>query len=119
MLLLLFAPFGAQIYAVIYAAALGEPSAAQIKAGQNVNGVTAVWSGSVVAPTVTTVFDWPTLATGLTAGTSYRVSFVWSDGASDSNVVTSDAFSTDAAAVSGAQIFIPILRRRRRELAPS
>ena len=94
MLLTLLAPSsGPRIYAVIYASALAAPSAAQIKAGQNVNGVAATWAGSIAAPTSTQTVDWPSLATGLTAGTSYRVSTVWSDGTANSNVDTSEAWT--------------------------
>ena len=91
----------AYIYAVIYPSALGEPSAAQIKAGQNVNSSAATWAGSIASPTSTQTVDWPSLATGLTAGTSYKVSFVWSDGTLDSAPETSSAFSTTSAGVAG------------------
>lgn len=86
----------ATLYAVIYSSSLAQPTAAQIKAGQDANGSAATWAGSVTSPTTTQVFDWPSIATGLTSSTSYKVSFVWS-GATDSSVVTSAAFTTAAA----------------------
>lgn len=88
----------AALYAVIYASALAAPSAAQIKAGQNVNSAAAVWAGSVAAPTSSATFDWPSVATGLSPGTSYRVAFVWSDGVTDSNVAVSDPWTTQIGA---------------------
>jgi hypothetical protein len=97
MLILLFAPpppSGAQLYAVIYPSALSAPSAAQVKAGQNSGGGAAVWSGTTASPTSTGTFDWPSTATGLTSGTSYRVAFVWSNGTFDSNVAVSSPWVT-------------------------
>lgn len=85
---------GPRIYAVVYPSSLSAPSVAQIKLGQNVNGNPATWASSVSAPSATTTYDWPSLATGLTAGTSYKVSFVWSDGTADSAPETSSAFTT-------------------------
>jgi hypothetical protein len=90
------------LYAVIYADGTGAPSAAQIKLGTDAEGNPATWAGNVAAPTVTTApFDWPSLATGLTASTGYRIAFVWSDGTSDSNVVESARFDTLGSGISG------------------
>lgn len=77
----------------IYTAEKGAPSAAQIKAGQDVNGSAAAAAASEPSPTTTTTYDFAT-ATGLTAGTAYKVSFVWSDGTNNSTVVTSAAWAT-------------------------
>lgn len=77
----------------IYTADKSAPSAAQIKAGQDVNGSAAVAATSEPSPTTTTTYDFAT-ATGLTAGTAYKVSFVWSDGTNNSTVVTSAAWAT-------------------------
>lgn len=82
------------LYYVIYDSALGAPSAAQVKAGQNVNGVAAVASGSEVARTTTGEQVFASAATGLTQGASYKVALVWTDNASDSNVAVSDTFTT-------------------------
>lgn len=90
------------LYYVLYGFALGAPTAAQIKAGQNTNGVAAVASGNATGITTTQSPYTFGAATGLTGSTSYRVSFVWSDGTNDSNVVTSDAFTTSADIQSGA-----------------
>lgn len=86
------------VFYVIYASAGSAPSAAQVKAGQDATGSAAVAHGHEVARTTTgeQVFA---AATGLTAGTSYRVAFVWSDWTTDSNVAVSDAWSTTAAAI--------------------
>lgn len=90
------------LYYVVYGSALSAPSAAQIKAGQNVNGVAAVASGNATGITTTQSPYTFAAATGLTGSASYKVSFVWSDGSSDSNVVTSDAFTTLVDIQSGA-----------------
>lgn len=90
------------LYYVLYGSALGAPSAAQIKVGQNVNGVAAIASGNATSITTTQSPYTFGAATGLTGSTSYKVSFVWSDGTDDSNVVTSDAFTTSADIQSGA-----------------
>ena len=76
------------LYAVIGPnAGWTDPTAAEIKAGQLSGGGAATWAGSTTAPTVTTApFDWPSDATGLSASTSYRIAFIWSDGSSDSNI---------------------------------
>ena len=95
-LLPVVAPQGPRLYAVIYPSALSAPSAAQVKSGQDSGSAAATWAGSTAAPTASGVFDWPSAATGLAGGTSYRVAIVWSNGTSDSNVAVSDAFSTQA-----------------------
>lgn len=90
----------AQLYYVIYPSAGADPSAAQIKAGQQANGTPATAAGNELSPTVTTtpyIFTAP--AAGLTPSTSYKVAFTWSDGDADSNVSVSGAWSTLAAAV--------------------
>ena len=83
----------ATLYYVIYPSAQSAPSAAQVKAGQNSGGTAATASGTADARTTTgeQVFA---AATGLTASTSYRAAFVWTNGTSDSNVAVSDAFTT-------------------------
>ncbi len=85
------------LYAVIYADGTGAPSAAQIKLGLDAEGGAATWAGSTTAPTAAGTFDWPSLASGLTISTGYRVAFVWSNGTDDSNVVESARFDTLAA----------------------
>lgn len=82
------------LYHVIYPAAMSEPSATQIKAGQNASGGAATASGNAAASLAggEYIFD---VASGLSAATSYKASFVWSDGTENSNVVTSAAFGTD------------------------
>jgi len=87
-----------KLYYVIYPSAQSAPSAAQIKAGQNSSGASATASGWELARETTGEQIFASAASGLTAGTSYRVAFVWSDGTGDSNVVVSDAFSTTASA---------------------
>ena len=77
----------------LYTAEKSAPSAAQIKAGQDVNGDPAVEAGAEPAPTSTTTYDFAA-ATGLSAGTAYKVSFVWSNGTTDSTVVTSATWAT-------------------------
>jgi hypothetical protein len=78
-----------------------DPTAAEIKLGQLSGGGAATAAGNVAAPTSSTTYDFAA-ATGLTAGTSYRVAFVWSDSTSDSNVNVSDAFATLSGTVSAA-----------------
>lgn len=98
----------AGLYYVIYPSAEPAPSAAQIKAGQNSSGTAASASGAEPSRTTTGEQIFVSAASGLSASTSYKVSFVWHDGGAFSNVATSDAFSTAAppaefvAAVSGA-----------------
>jgi hypothetical protein len=72
-----------------------DPSVAEIKAGQLAGGGAATAAGDEDAPTGSTTYDFAP-ATGLTAGTAYRVAFVWSDGTNDSNVAVSSPFSTTA-----------------------
>lgn len=87
------------VFFVIYASAGSAPSAAQVKAGQDATSSAAVAHGHEVARTTTGEQVFADAATGLTAGTSYRVAFVWSDWTDDSNVAVSDAWSTTAAAI--------------------
>lgn len=70
------------------------PSSAQIQAGEDENGDPAVADGSQAA-----VSGGATIAsvTGLTAETTYWLHAVFVEGLSDSNVVTSNAFTTPAA----------------------
>lgn len=89
------------IYYVVYPAAESEPSAAQIKAGLRQSGSAAVASGVEPARSFDGEQVWQSLASGLTAGTSYDVSFVWTDGANDS-AVESGTFSTSAGGGEGA-----------------
>ena len=96
-LLLLFGGASARLYWVVQAAAVADPSAAQIVGGLDGSGAAAVDAGDEEAPSVTTnPFTFTTPATGLTAGTSYEIAFVWYDGANYSNVVVG-SFSTTAA----------------------
>jgi hypothetical protein len=81
-----------RLYAVIgLASGWTDPSAAAV-----VSGSGFAWSGNVVSPTSSQTFDWPTAATGLTAGTSYRLAVVWNDGTNSSTVAVSAPFSTVA-----------------------
>ena len=94
------------VYFVIYPAVESEPSAAQIKAGQRQSGSAAVASGVEPARSFDGEQVWQSLASGLTAGTSYDISFVWTDGANDSAVETG-TFSTSGGG--GAQTLTPAL----------
>ncbi len=85
-----------RLYYVVYPSALADPSAAQIKAGQDATSAAATAAGSEAAPTSSTTFTSSAAAAGLTSGTSYKVALVWSDGSSNSNVSVSSAFSTTA-----------------------
>lgn len=87
-------PSPPKLYYVIYASAGSEPSAAQIKAGQDATGSAAVASGNETARTTTGEEVFAAAASGLTPSTGYKVSFVWSDGTNDSNVVVTSAWST-------------------------
>lgn len=100
LLLLLNQPTTPRLYAVI-APDVGwaDPTDLQVIQGKDGNGNTATWAGSTPAPTSTTTFDWPSLATGLTSGVSYRVAVVWSDGTNTSNVAVSSAFTTTGGSV--------------------
>lgn len=82
-----------QLYYVIYTAEKGVPSAAQVKAGQDNTGSAAAKSGSAPAPTTTGAYDFPAV-TGLSVATAYKVSFVWSNGTTDSSVATSATWAT-------------------------
>ena len=79
------------LYVVVYSSALGEPSAAQIKAGQDATGGAAVFADS---KTVTVTGPETFNATGLAQDTGYKASFIWSDGTNDSNIVTTAEFVT-------------------------
>ena len=70
------------------------PTAAEIKASTLAGGGAATWAGVEEAPTVSGAYDLSTAAANLAPGVSYRVAFVWTDGANDSNVVVTDAFTT-------------------------
>lgn len=82
------------LYYVIYPSAKSAPSAAQIKAGNDVDDGPAAASGSEISPTTSQTYTFASAATGLSEGTSYRIAFVWSDGSDDSNVAVSDPWST-------------------------
>lgn len=84
------------LYYVVYPSAASEPSAAQVKAGQQQSGAAATAAGSETARTTTGEEVFAAAATGLTGGTSYKTSFVWSDGANDSAVHTTAAWTTAA-----------------------
>lgn len=97
LLLLLNQPTTPRLYAVIdLASGWTDPTATQVLNGKNGSGASAVWFGGVAAPTSTTTFDWPSLATGLTAGTNYRLAIVWYDGTNTSNVAISTSFTTSS-----------------------
>jgi len=82
----------ANLYYVVYPSSAGTPTAAQVKSGWV---GTAVTSATETSPTVTTTpFTFAADATGLTPATSYKLAVVWSDGATDSNVVESASFLT-------------------------
>lgn len=83
----------ATLYYVVYPSALGTPTAAQVKAGQNPSGAAATASGSETALTADGTQTWATLASGLTAATGYKIAFVWTDSGVDSGVVVG-TFST-------------------------
>ncbi len=70
------------------------PTAAQVKAGEDHTGAAAASSGSqAITSTGTKVVD----ATGLSPATAYYVHFMHEDDApSDSNVASTDTFTTDA-----------------------
>ena len=71
-----------------------DPSAAEVKLGQLAGGGAATASGNEAAPTSSQTYTFSSDATGLTANTSYRIAFVWSDGTDNSNVEVSDPFVT-------------------------
>ena len=84
---------GARLYYVVYPSAGSDPSAAQIKAGQDSTGANAVQWGVEAARTTTGVETFAVDAVYLTLGTSYKIAFVWSDGVTDSSISVG-AFST-------------------------
>jgi hypothetical protein len=85
--------WGPTVLYVIYPSAMSPPSVAQIKQGLNSAGAPATAAGWMADPHTGGEMTFPA-ATGLSPMTSYRVSFVWSDGVDNSNVVTSDPFTT-------------------------
>lgn len=99
-------------YFVVYPAVESEPSAAQIKAGQRASGSAAVAAGRMPAQEFNGIQSVEDLATGLTPGTTYDVSWVWTSGANDSNVNTG-SFTTDA---SGGGPVVPIFEMHYRRL---
>jgi hypothetical protein len=75
-----------------------QPSAAQIKAGQDHTGTAATFADSVTSPVVgANTFS----ATGLTANTAYWAYFIHTDGGSDDSNILSTDFSTLAAVSPG------------------
>ncbi len=90
----------ARVYAVIGPhAGWMDPTAAEIIAGTLSGGATAIWAGNYASPSVSGTYDWPSAASGLTAGTAYRVAVVWSDGHSTSNVGVGSFTTTSGAGV--------------------
>jgi hypothetical protein len=87
---------GATLYYVIGpSAGWTNPTAANVIAGQLAGGGAATAKGYEPAPLVTTSpFTFANTATGLTAGTVYKVALVWSDGIGVSNVEVSADFTT-------------------------
>lgn len=81
------------VYHVTYPSALGEPTATQIKAGQNASGGAATAADNDLAPPSGGEYVFEPTST-LASGTSYKASFVWSNGSDNSNVVTTTAWST-------------------------
>lgn len=82
------------LYSVVSTAATA-PSAAQIQAGQNHTGASAIWAGNqAISSTGAKTFS----ITGLTASTSYYAHFQHKDAANNnSTVVTSAQFTTGTA----------------------
>lgn len=72
-------PAGPKIFYVIYPSNLADPTAEQIKAGQDVNGNAAVKHGVELASDTDGEQIFEQVASGLTPGTSYKIAFVWSD----------------------------------------
>jgi hypothetical protein len=100
LLLLLGASSPPKLYWVVQAAAVADPSGAQVVAGLDGSGAAAVDAGEEDAPTITTApFTFTTPATGLSPGTNYEIAFVWYDGTNYSNVAVG-SFTTTSAAVS-------------------
>ena len=83
----------ATFYWIVQLAAVANPTRAQIVAGLNGAGAAAIASGSVADTGQASPVDAAADVTGLTAGTSYEVAWVWWDGSSESGVVVG-AFST-------------------------
>lgn len=81
------------LYVVVYASALGNPSAAQIAAGQDATSSAATWANGGATWTGSGQY---VDATGLSSGTSYKAAAaVYDSGtATYSNVVVSSAFVT-------------------------
>ena len=80
------------LYSIVSTSATA-PSAAQIQAGQNHTGASAVWSGN---QSVTTTGAKTFSITGLATGTGYYAHFQHKDAANNnSSVVTSTQFTTD------------------------
>lgn len=92
-------PEATTLYYVVYPSAGGEPTATQIKAGQDATGSAATASGNEAARDTSGEEVFASAAIGLSASTGYKVSLVWSDGTNDSNVVTSSEFTTAAAPI--------------------
>lgn len=86
------------LYAIVYDAALGPPSSAQLKIGNASNNIAAAWSASTALPLISTVFDWPTIASGLSSG-DYRVALIASDGVNDTNLVYSGIYNITGASI--------------------
>lgn len=74
-----------------------DPTAAEVIAGRLAGGGAATWAGNYIAPSADGTYDWPSVATGLAAGTTYRVAVVWTDGVTTSNVGVG-SFTTTAGA---------------------
>ncbi len=103
-LLLLFNGASPKLYWVVQAAAVADPSAAQVVSGLDGSGAAAVDAGDEDSPTVTTApFTFAVDAAGLTPGTNYEIAFVWYDGANYSNVAVG-SFATTAGGSSIAAI---------------
>jgi len=88
----------ATLYYVIYPAAHGVPTAAQVLAGQGPTGAAATASGTETANSSAGEQVFATPASGLSGSTAYRIAFVWTDGTNTSEVATSDAWWTGASA---------------------
>lgn len=99
LLLLLGAAPPPRIYFVIGPdAGWSDPTGAEVVAGQLSGGGAATAFDDEESPLVTTApFTFTSPATGLTAGTAYRIAFVWFDGTDYSNVAVG-SFSTTSGA---------------------
>ncbi len=99
LLLLLGASAPPKLYWIVQAAAVADPSAAQVVAGLDGSGAAAVDAGDEDSPTVTTApFTFAVDASGLSAGTNYEIAFVWYDGTNYSNVAVGSFATTGGAA---------------------